>query len=375
MKIKPSLPSFPNLTLPPFSTSLIPLAFIPSSFLSTRHSSVKHQKMASRRGLLSLPRELRDMIYQPYLELDDGYAYNGVSGKLRSTSGKPISLDLMYTCRLINEEMKGLALRSNKITFATFFSEDLDSRARQLHGTMKAAFLLKAFLLLFTLRFGPACVVADIMEKIACKYPQFAKLLEEICAGRYSDTYPFPFPFGHPSNHFDLDVAQIDNLFWITALGPPINSSGLVPSMYRDAMDAAFALAAERFPYTEYESRYDSTRDPLPDFELLVSTTCEPWAYPTEERIRQVSRLTGTERSRDRALTHMTDKRRYRLSAAAAAIEFLHSISKENLLYIRRIVLFEDRLAFPHQECHAQGLIPMCQENQLLRIERRVDLW
>ncbi|KAK1690116.1 hypothetical protein BDP55DRAFT_724700 [Colletotrichum godetiae] len=42
---------------------------------------------------------------------------------------------------------------------------------------------------------------------------------------------------------------------------------------------------------------------------------------------------------------------------------------------MRDIVLIEDRESVSNPECHAMGLIPYCQENPGLRIERRVSLW
>ncbi|KAG7043978.1 zinc knuckle, partial [Colletotrichum scovillei] len=42
---------------------------------------------------------------------------------------------------------------------------------------------------------------------------------------------------------------------------------------------------------------------------------------------------------------------------------------------VRRIVIEEDREAMAAPECHGRGLIPFCQENPLLCVERRVNLW
>ncbi|KAB5569976.1 hypothetical protein GE09DRAFT_1217430 [Coniochaeta sp. 2T2.1] len=63
---------------------------------------------------------------------------------------------------------------------------------------------------------------------------------------------------------------------------------------------------------------------------------------------------------------------RYRFSAAAAAVHFLrHNPSSRP--HMRRLVLNEDRESVTYPESHGKGLIPFCNENPLLRIERRLD--
>ena len=80
--------------------------------------------------LLWLPRELRDKIYVEYLSIDNGYVYVFDQGKLRASDpAQRIELNLMYTCRLVADEMRGLPLRLNAITFRTLCSEDISRRA------------------------------------------------------------------------------------------------------------------------------------------------------------------------------------------------------------------------------------------------------
>jgi hypothetical protein len=80
--------------------------------------------------LIQMPRELRDRIYGEYLSTDGGYVYNFDVGKLRASDPKQrIELNLMYTCRQMANEIRGLPLRLNTITFRTLFSEELRTRA------------------------------------------------------------------------------------------------------------------------------------------------------------------------------------------------------------------------------------------------------
>ncbi|KAK1762128.1 hypothetical protein QBC33DRAFT_462101, partial [Phialemonium atrogriseum] len=97
----------------------------------------------------------------------------------------------------------------------------------------------------------------------------------------------------------------------------------------------------------------------------------EPWAIPTEDYLTDLDyAFDGRPGSWD-----YFDGSKYRFSAAAAAIEFLRSLQKNRRVQIRKILLQEDHQAVSNPACHAQGLIPFCQENPLLRVERRVNLW
>ena len=77
----------------------------------------------------ALPRELRNVIYREYTLAEDGYFFDFETGKLRMSGGRRIDLGLMYVCRLFAEEMRGLALRINFITFSTLYSPKLRGRA------------------------------------------------------------------------------------------------------------------------------------------------------------------------------------------------------------------------------------------------------
>ncbi|KAF1972716.1 hypothetical protein BU23DRAFT_414040, partial [Bimuria novae-zelandiae CBS 107.79] len=39
------------------------------------------------------------------------------------------------------------------------------------------------------------------------------------------------------------------------------------------------------------------------------------------------------------------------------------------------VILVEDGVAISHPECHGQGFIPLCRENNHLKVERKVNLW
>lgn len=70
-----------------------------------------------------------------------------------------------------------------------------------------------------------------------------------------------------------------------------------------------------------------------------------------------------------------SDWEKFRFSAAAAAIHFLTSLPPSQRQQLRNLVVHEDHPSVAYPERQAQGLIPFCQENPALRIERRVALW
>jgi hypothetical protein len=89
-----------------------------------------------------LPQELRNQVYREYSWHDTGYVYDFDTGKLRvsqrgrvssDTEGEDearyIDLSLMYTCRQVADEMRGLPLRVNTIHFSTISTEGARTRA------------------------------------------------------------------------------------------------------------------------------------------------------------------------------------------------------------------------------------------------------
>ena len=96
----------------------------------------------------------------------------------------------------------------------------------------------------------------------------------------------------------------------------------------------------------------------------------EAWVIPSEDQISEFETKHGTGGKDLRS-----ERVEWRFSAAAAAIHFLENLSLDTLLGIGRIVLHEDRPSLALPESHAQGLIPFCQQNPNIRVERRINMW
>jgi hypothetical protein len=109
-----------------------------------------------------------------------------------------------------------------------------------------------------------------------------------------------------------------------------------------------------------------------------ISTWCDPWTIPTEQTIAELAAAIPAQENIQASWLNYNGcwaEQQYRLSAASVAIQFLQRLPSSIRHHIRKIILHEDRVAIAWPECHTQGLIPFCQENPYLHIERRVSLW
>ncbi|KIL90045.1 hypothetical protein FAVG1_06783 [Fusarium avenaceum] len=65
---------------------------------------------------------------------------------------------------------------------------------------------------------------------------------------------------------------------------------------------------------------------------------------------------------------------KYRFSATSVAIRFLKHQPLDKRLFIRNVVIREDRVAVGHPSSHVLGLIPFCKENVRLKNDLQVDM-
>ncbi|KXH42631.1 hypothetical protein CSIM01_09593 [Colletotrichum simmondsii] len=334
--------------------------------------------MAIRSTFLSLPREVRDEIYGHYVTTDCGYVCDSemliartlnvnssgssgstdghlgnVAGVLKRRDGLPIDSGLSLTCKMVAEEMRGLALR-NTITFSTATSQDLRIRALHFDILMRSIDANQEFLFHRT-GFTIPHITRD---QLKLDYPEFSSLLETL-----KERYP---------------LAEV-----LQRRGP----YGEAPSQYRAFCREALAAASvgeiirddddiqQRF--SAWESAMRKSPDITPLNTLRIAQCHVPhWTIPTDDVLNSLKacvkpdvawRLLCAETGRDRSS--------HRFSAAAIAVHFLQSIPEELRRQLRSIVLDEDREAMANPQCHALGLVPFCKQNPQLRIERRVNLW
>ncbi|KAK4164448.1 hypothetical protein QBC43DRAFT_370079 [Cladorrhinum sp. PSN259] len=311
--------------------------------------------------LLTLPSELRQQIYREYIYLDaeEGYTYDFEAGKLRTASPdkRPIDLNLMYTCRLVANEMRGLALRIQTIRFSTLYSPELRIRAAKWEW------------LVYAEHFGapPRWHVPLIAE-----YAD-DEMWDEITR-RHSGTLLYQY-MSHLRDY--EEGGSCWGVCWNVYPrfeAPQTQGWGEAPSLYRETLTDIFELAM-----SDPDLRADIYQN-----ELRYLPRDAPWQIPTEKEIDLLAKnLMGvrwkTSKNRHHRDWHESywnlSPGKYRFSAAASAIHFLKSVPRHVRAHIRNIVLFEDHLSVASPESHIRGLIPFCHENSALRIERRAALW
>ncbi|KAF6783341.1 hypothetical protein CSOJ01_15915 [Colletotrichum sojae] len=316
--------------------------------------------MASPPTLLSLPREICDNIYEHYVTSDVFQKSADVSAAdiLRTQYDRPIDVELVYTCKITREEMKGfgLFLRFNTIHFSTGTSTDLRVLATRFDGLMCNLDRGRASLLAVA-GYGMS---KRPHEKLKSKYPQFAPLLDAIreAHGKYWGRRRPGWPYGEaPSllRTFTKEVLE-------TVARSPIGADAL------DHWETTLFFPVERLKLRRDEY--------FPGYLLpMVRCRVRHWTIPSEDDMQSLCTEVYESESFIKHIKRNGDRTKFRFSAAAAAIHFLQYLPAMLRAQLRSIVLNEDHESIAKPQCHGLGLIPFRQDNPLLRVERRFGLW
>ena len=300
--------------------------------------------MATQISFLTLPRELRDILYQEYFTSEGGYHFDFKASKFRTLHEEPISLSLRLTCRTIAIETRGLAFRYNSLNFSTA-SDDTD-RETFGHFNVLLPILIQSKANLLTHAAEKKCLSKQLYSELANEYPQLQRFIREMEAAAHRVT--------------------LDYETW-----------GDVPSAGRHFTTSALNRLADTPQITHALAKSRVCRNRIDECRRTMALWYDPWTVPTTSHINEIMRAVPAQP------LHATlskphfywDKLNYRLSAAAIAVQVLQSLPPSTRSQLRHIVLHEDHVAIAWPECHAQGLIPFCRESPHLRIERRVSLW
>jgi hypothetical protein len=293
---------------------------------------------------LTLPSEVRNLIYREYFAVQGGYVLDFESQKLKAADGSNLDLALMSTCKLIAHETRQIPLGINTITFSTIYSDDARITAGLFNCCFSRMDNMETTRLVQAKAFINPAIYADAVGKFPVLKPFLDWILDE--DGIPDQLHGHMFPW-YPS----ISVAREGITYILRLLA---NHHGM-----------------DFHNHTRKEI-WCSHVDTLQSVDLCH----KPWAIPSQSEVNQmVDVLYGFSHHLVDSLLSGRDRLKYRFSAAAAAIDFLESISGRVRQYIRNIVVHEDRYAVPYQSCHVEGLIPFCKENPRLRIERRVSLW
>ena len=307
-------------------------------------------------AFLSLPREIRDMIYERYISDIDGFVYDPKTHGFMTTNGEPVNIPLAYTCRAIYDELWKRVCEVKSIIFYTAFSEETRQDAGLWHAGIHKLDLYKDHLVDVMAR---QFLTKKLEEEIASRYPQFKTILAN----------------------------------WRSKCEVTMNSKGHdwgeTPSIYRDfichtlrtiSKDPEFVRTGQKWvnglwvpphKYTVFRNIFE-----------LISLYPEPWKLPSKEEISRLERVSGVTQegsavvANERRFYH--NDANYRYSAASVAIKFLEDppiMVRKHIRNIRNIKLMEDRESIAHPECHIRGLIPHLREMPSLHVARHVNLW
>ncbi|KAF1847202.1 uncharacterized protein K460DRAFT_363309 [Cucurbitaria berberidis CBS 394.84] len=290
-------------------------------------------------AFLRLPRELRDLIYEHYVRVDGGYAYQFRTNKLTQSDGKPILLSLALASRQVASEMSGVALRTNTITFSAHFSETTREKAGLFHEAILQITKRKATLLN---ELAHRLLTSDMVEVAATSYPQFSSILDYWRVRGRNPTFTRTdcgeaLSIWNDFIHFTLDLV----------------------SKHPKFVDHANIPAPVLYHYHGTQALD------------IKDTSLKPWNLVDSVELERLAIVAQVEEKQH----WYNDNIRYSYSAASTALRFLHSVPKATRAAIRKIVLLEDRQSVAKPACHGRGFIPFCRENRNLRVERFVSLW
>ena len=336
--------------------------------------------MHSGSAFLGLPREIRDSIYYHYVYDAGGYHYNYDTNKLRASGERLIDLSLMYTCRLVANEMHHVALTSNVLHFKTVYSESERRKAAlfdvyfwqlETYYTSTLRFLAEPDFRHYETR--------EVTTEIETKFPQFKWLLPHLREKKNDVSYwdrmsdagrmiPGWGEAGSVARDFESCLIRLLSTGTAFLQAVAKRYDELAEGIIQDSrgMGPLRPRYAEFFGHDVQQYSREMIlflRSGLP------LTWPEPWTIPSENellRLNTAYEFPWGERFWERI--------EWRYSAVTAAIRFLRSWPC-TVSGTRHIVLHEDRPSVAHPECHAIGLIPFCLEYPQIRIERRVNIW
>ncbi|KAK2694865.1 hypothetical protein QWA68_005608 [Fusarium oxysporum] len=321
---------------------------------------------------LSLPPELRHMIYKYYYTTTDGYFLQPISRKLAAANGKPLDLALMYTCRFIAHETRDLPLLYNDISISTIYDPELRPWAGRFDYLLYAQLQQQVKLVLLL---GNRFLTEQIWVRIEQSFPWFTPHLRDALSQhrrgqdqfdmRHIECWPF-------TNSFTYSV-------------DPFRRRASGTSALCEALEFTLRNLAQRAT-----SDFDrAVNDALPDWEYsgrdrllnFLDQCFKPWDVPHADALEEMGRkfkddgLWSTLESWAPNQRQTQEYRaKFRISAASAAIGWLNQLPANKRMCVHSLAIIEDYPSVGRQECHAAGLVPFCKENPQLRIRHQVSM-
>ncbi|KAF5633991.1 exopolygalacturonase B [Fusarium tjaetaba] len=182
---------------------------------------------------LTLPPELRHLVYEYYYTTADGYFLQPISRKLAAANGLPIDLALMYTCRLIAYETRDLPLSYNKVTVLRSTIQNFVLGLAALTMFSSPSFRNSAFLRQSN-RFSALCEALEFTLRTLAQRPseKFDRIVEYELLGwehrssdrllNFLDQSFKPWDVPHPDVLAEMERRYSDDHLWskLEAWGP-----------------------------------------------------------------------------------------------------------------------------------------------------------
>jgi len=294
-------------------------------------------------SFMDLPRELRDIVYEPYLP-DTESTYDAKTHKFTITSQGANDMSLGFTCHTILEELLCRAFEVNLTFHAAFVHTPRESDDQWVDDI--GHILLYKEDIVDEMARGFLTEAGE--EEIAACYPQFQPILSAWRLNRDGTWFSKGYDWGE------------------------------APSIYRDFIQHTLTVLAKHPDFAADDVDWtDALRIPsdgqTPSRNLLDLTNLQSklWSIPTNGDFMHTVSISGFPTEN----TDYPNTIRYPFSAAAIAIRFLNFLPQGLRKQIQRLRLVENRTSIAHPECHMRGLIPFCIDMPKLRIERRVSIW
>ena len=334
--------------------------------------------------IFRVPREIRDEIYFYYFWEKDGYLYDQSCRSLRKANRESVDLALGYTCKTIAQEVRGLALELNTITFRAMLSEPddlnresnaslyqklLDEHKRQ-HRCM--------------LRWVYSLISADTMKMLRCRYPgnlTVEKMQREVSEGTSGCLASGYIPHYSVLDNFVDDLILLDLVELIAEMpGFEYLTSKEYRWELREVADHYYLLDLTEkdriLNEEELATVYHAAEYSKATQQQILRWRPSHWWVPSRTDLDPVPKYlpdaVGT--TGYSFLEHETRTKNY-FSATAVTVQFLKSMHPVSFSQLRKIIILEDHPSVALPNIHARGLIPLCRANIKLHVERRVDMW
>ncbi|KAI4695931.1 uncharacterized protein J4E88_000101 [Alternaria novae-zelandiae] len=306
--------------------------------------SSNHISNQAKQGFVGLPAELREEIYGYYFRLEDGYTFNPATNKFVASHSEKNAMALSTVNKLVAVETRDFVVKYNELHFATVQIPSAITKAPQMHHLLTELSNAQDRALRRLLAMSN-CYDEAARVYVRANHAQFLPLLDHANTMRPHDVDGY-------REHWKE-----------------------VPSITRDFITATMDTIRPRFCLDSVaqpsEARHIYLKRLL---EASQGQPFEPWRIPTDIELDEMQRNMDTMRPYDLMNEEFVECKQ-RFSAASVAIQYMKSLRPELRKKIRRIVLEEEEGSIAWPECHARGLIPFCQENKDLRIDRRIDIW